>query len=146
MIEIVTDSREQRPWEFNPTDFRCTKKKLDSGDYSLAGFEREISVERKSLGDLVGTVIGDWIRFRKELNRLSGYEFAAIVVEADVTDLWEKRYESDADPASVWGKCNSCLIDHGIPVLWWGSRKYCQPAAERLFKLLSRKFSNGSGT
>lgn len=141
MIEMIVDTREQKPWQFPSDEFNVVRRGLIAGDYSIAGMENKVAIERKSIGDLVNTVIGQWLRFRKELNRLSGYEFAAIVVEADVSDLMEHRYESEADPASVWGRCNACFVDHGIPVLWWGSRQYCEPAAARFFKLIARKFA-----
>lgn len=137
---VIVDTREQRPWQFDTGLFDVKRGTLATGDYSLVGLENIVSVERKSLGDLVSTVTHDWIRFRKELYRLAGHEFAVIVVEAEPCDLWEHRYEAQVDPASVWGRCNDCFITHGIPVFWWGSRKYCEPAVGRLFKLLARKF------
>jgi ERCC4-type nuclease len=138
---ILIDTREQRPWKFSPEKFQTATATIWAGDYTIAGLEDRIRIERKSLGDLVNTVVHDWIRFRKELNRLAGFDLAVIVVEADVTDLWLKRYESDADPNSVWGRCNSCLIDHGIPVLWWGERSLCEKGAERFLSLAVKKYS-----
>jgi DNA excision repair protein ERCC-4 len=140
---VIVDTREQRSWSFDPKLFDVQRSTLTTGDYSIVGLENVVTVERKSLGDLVSTVTHDWIRFRKELYRLAGFQFAAIIVEADSSDLWEHRYEAQVDPASVWGRCNDCFISHGVPVLWWGSRKYCEPAAGRLFKLLARKYTEG---
>lgn len=137
---VLIDTREQRPLAFAADLFHVKRATLATGDYSIEGLQNVLTVERKSLGDLVNTVTHDWIRFRKELYRMAAFDFAAIVVEADLQDLIEHRYESQVDAASVMGRCNDCLITHGIPVLWWGSRKYCEPAMARLFKLLARKF------
>ena len=133
-IKIIQDTREQKPWTFPPDEFEVTVAKLAAGDYSIAGLEDEFAIERKSLGDLVGTVIGGWIRFRKELNRLAGYRSAAIIVEADISDILEHRYESEANPASVMGRINSILNDYSIPTLFWGSRDHCVPSVVQYIK------------
>lgn len=137
---VLVDRREQKPWSFSSALFGTQPATLATGDYSILGLEDRVAIERKSLGDLVGTVIRDWMRFRKELYRLAAFDFAAIIVEADVKDLWEGRFESEANPASVWGRCNDCMITHGVPVLWWGQRKYCEPAVGRLLLSLARKY------
>jgi ERCC4-type nuclease len=117
---------------------------LCTGDYSVAGLEDRVRVERKSLGDLVNTVTQDWQRFRKELYRLAGFDLALIVVEADLGDLLAKRYESNAEPISVLGRCNACLIDHGVPVVFWGQRPQCQLAVERFMGLVVKKLTQGA--
>jgi ERCC4-type nuclease len=83
-LKIVIDTREQKGWTFNPKQVDVVRRALWAGDYSVVGLEREIAIERKSLGDFVQTVIHDWLRFRKELIRLSGYQLAVIAVEATV--------------------------------------------------------------
>ena len=45
-VTIVIDSREQQPYGFGcATD----RRKLEAGDYSVAGCESQIAVERKSV-------------------------------------------------------------------------------------------------
>ncbi len=56
---------------------------LRSGDYSLLGFETRVAIERKSLADLYSTLSQGRDRFERELVRLSTYQFAAVVIEAD---------------------------------------------------------------
>lgn len=136
---ILIDSREQRPFQFNPAVFNVERRGLATGDYTLAGHEDRIAVERKGLGDLVGTVIGDWLRFRKELLRLAAFDVAAIVVEADVSDVLERRYESSANPLSVLGRCHSCFLDHGVPVLFWGHRRQCESMLAQFFRLFLKR-------
>lgn len=138
-IPIVVDTAEQRPWTFQPERFTVERRSLDTGDYSIAGFESLITIERKSLGDLVSTVINDWIRFRKELVRMSGFDFAAIVVEANVEQVMSKQYESEANPASVMGKCAAIYFDHGIPVYFWGLRPVCEPLVWQWLEIAAKK-------
>lgn len=139
MLKVLIDTREQRPWAFPPADFETESATLPEGDYTLAGAFGRLAIERKSLGDFVGTVIGNWIRFRKELIRLSGYDLAVIVVEADLADVLEHRYESEAKPDAVLGRANGILLDHGIPVLWWGKRPGVEHMAARFLKLAATK-------
>lgn len=91
---ILTDTREQRPYPFDaiPADVehggglwrvRTEARALPSGDYSLDGFAHRIAVERKSVGDLFGTLSAGRGRFVRELERLAAFDFAAVVIEGD---------------------------------------------------------------
>jgi hypothetical protein len=61
-----------------------------NGDYSLVGFEGRCHLERKSMEDCHGTVLG-WgdrrERFQRELENLSSMESAAVVIECSFGDL-----------------------------------------------------------
>lgn len=122
-----------------PAQVNCSRRTLREGDYTVAGLEGRLAIERKSLGDFVGTVIHDWIRFRKELVRLSGYEIAVVAVEADLGQVYRHEYESEASPASVLGRANAIVIEHGIPVVWWSDRKCAQDMAHRFLLQAWRK-------
>lgn len=91
---VVVDTREQIPFSFAgiradcnqgrlPVIVQTTRKGLASGDYSVEGFESRVAVERKGLGDLFSTLGQSRRRFQSELLRLSTYDFAAVIVEAD---------------------------------------------------------------
>ena len=45
-FNIIVDTREQKPWDFND-NFNTTKAKLDTGDYSIEGLEHILCIERK---------------------------------------------------------------------------------------------------
>jgi len=80
-IPICVDSRERLPFHFGPevpTVVCC----LPAGDYSSPGYELRVAIERKSLQDLTMCCGAERARFVRELERLSRYERAAIVVEA----------------------------------------------------------------
>jgi ERCC4-type nuclease len=139
-LPIVVDTREQRPWVFDPSQVIASRAALPAGDYSLVGLETRVVLERKSIGDLVQTVIHDWLRFRKELNRLSGFDVAAVVVEGNLEQIVRHEYESDALPASVLGRINGIFLDHTIPVLFWGSSQLATDMAYRFLHLAWRKY------
>lgn len=143
-IPIVQDQQEQRPWVFDPTRFAVETVKLPTGDYTLKGYEGRLCVERKSLGDFVTSVTHEWLVHRKRWYRMAAFDIAAVVVEADIADLWAHRYESDASPASVVGRANAIFLDHAVPVLWWGSKSACVAMAENFFALAWKKLGGGS--
>ena len=118
---IVIDSREKDEYTFG--DIVPIKQKLDAGDYSVAGLENRIAIERKNIDDFVGTVIYHKDRFHEELVRLSLMEFAAIVVEASLKDILDHRYKSDVLPLSVIGATVAIMVEYRIPIVFCGSRQ-----------------------
>ena len=131
-MTIITDTREQTAWHFTCHNLVRT---LAIGDYATQGFENEVCVERKSLNDLVHSVIHDYIRFSKALRRMAGMNVAAIVCESSFDALANKCYESEALPSSVAGKLAAILIDFGIPTLFLDTRELCAVWVEQLFQL-----------
>lgn len=91
---IIVDTREQAPYSFAGIQsdakegggnyaVEVHRRGLGSGDYSVAGLEEIVAVERKSLQDLYGTIGQGRERFVRELERLSEFRYAAVVIEAD---------------------------------------------------------------
>lgn len=134
-IPVIQDSREQKGWGplLNPELFTVEIGTLHTGDYTFAGLLRdwEYVIERKSLGDFVSSVIHDWMRFLKELNRMKQFNSACIVVEATADDVLAHHYESDANPLSVWGRVLEIRERFKIGVEFWGPRAVCVAAVER---------------
>ena len=84
---VCVDTREQAPFAFtsiDPFDEIPTQYiALKSGDYSIKGYESRITVERKSISDLYGSIGADRERFEREMVRLASFEYAAVVIEGD---------------------------------------------------------------
>lgn len=91
---LLIDSREQNPvlWDkvgdsaFPGLDFEFTA--LKTGDYSIKGMEtpdqpHSICIERKSLSDLFLSLGRGRGRFERELQRMSEFDHAELVIEAD---------------------------------------------------------------
>ncbi len=138
-IPVIIDNREQRGWELDADEFDTQRGTLTTGDYSVVGLTDVIALERKSLGDFVSTVIHQFRRFRAELERMSGFDHALIVVECDLADIFDRKYESDAEPAAVLGRMNGIMLDHNIPVVCWGRRATAISMAEAWLKLCVKK-------
>lgn len=87
---IACDTREQKPLPF--ATFRGVEEeryKLDAGDYSIKGYETAITFERKSIPDLVGTLIQGHDRFLRELERMQNYDEKYLLIEHDPTTLYD---------------------------------------------------------
>ena len=81
-ITIIEDSREQSPLDFGGMRGVCSVRQgLKTGDYSIQGYEDKICFERKSVPDLVGTLIRGHERFLREMERMNTYEVKYILVE-----------------------------------------------------------------
>jgi ERCC4-type nuclease len=131
---IIVDTREQRGYQFKAD---TVNKALKAGDYSLEGFEERVSVERKSLPDLVRTIVHDKGRFHRELCKLALYDAACIVVEADLDALlggrerWQLRLVS---PHALMTRTIEITQKYRVPVLWCGSREAARVFTEHYLK------------
>lgn len=152
---IVVDTREQKPYEFTgflcdaqdgggPMSIPTVRGTLASGDYSLAGFETQVAVERKSLPDLYSTLGQDRERFEREIQRLNGYAFAAVVIEADWDQIrFEPPLRTQLEPKTVYRTVLSWQQRYR-GVHWWAVR--CREAAEATtFRILERFWKNAQG-
>lgn len=133
MFNIIVDTREQTPWEFSES---CINEvyydKLESGDYSIEGFEKEFTIERKSsVSELFANVIQD--RFEKELNRLLEYKHRFLILEFSVDDIMRFPVGSNIPkyrwkhlrikPPFVIKQLSIYQIKYGLPVIFAGNRK-----------------------
>ena len=95
---VVIDSREQAPL---PISFPSLTAGLPTGDYSVLGLENDFCVERKSLGDLYGSLTSGRERFSRELQRMRAYRFARLLIIGSVRDRTgikpSQRNESQVD-------------------------------------------------
>ena len=102
-IRIITDTREQTELDF--TGFRgveSVRSGLKTGDYSVQGYEDKICFERKSIPDLVQTLIEGHSRFLKEIERMKSFKRAYILIEHTAGTVyrycerhgWESRFDT----------------------------------------------------
>lgn len=92
-ITILVDTREQRPLDFTPfPGVSVETATLWPGDYTVKGFEKSIAFERKSVGDLIGTMKSAYRgraalrrdRFDDELEEFERhFDRAVVIVEPD---------------------------------------------------------------
>lgn len=81
-ITIITDTREQEPWTFSFFNFSVAREKLDTGDYSLAGTDKLITIERKrTVGEIAINLGSKWKQFSAELDRMCEFQYRYIICE-----------------------------------------------------------------
>jgi len=105
---IVIDTREQEGHGYTFTRFPnwikgTIRRTLKTGDYSVEGYEKEITMERKSLEDLVSTLTTNRETFIKECERMADFRRKVIVIESTLARLKSPYSYSDAHPNSVFG-------------------------------------------
>ena len=88
-FEIVVDTRERYAWKFSTQQATTVKRALPVGDYGVvdSGGEVVAVVERKSLEDLVSTIVGG--KLWTLLAALSGVGHSAVVVEDRYSALFK---------------------------------------------------------
>lgn len=95
---VLVDQQEGLPYTFEglradaargrvPLVVPIRTQHLRTGDYSIAGMQERVSVERKSLTDLYRTLGQARDRFVRELERLAVMDCASVVVEASWHDV-----------------------------------------------------------
>jgi ERCC4-type nuclease len=135
-IPVIIDSREQKGYRFDGKLFSISIRALPVGDYSLAGMESHAAIERKSLGDLLGSLTGErdstgLNRFQRELQRFSQYSprRRILLVEASWDDVYHGRWPlvrgrpcSRLTPASAVGMLHA-IQSRYCEVVMAGDRK-----------------------
>ncbi len=137
----MVDTREQKPlWVKN-----IVSKKLNVGDYSLEGFEDRISIERKSLIDLFGTLGGGHKRFKKELEKSRSYDYFAIVIEGSYTKCLEKdfvgSYYSKMRGYVITSILFTLHIKYGINIFFANNRIEAKKIIKEIFKSYTKIYN-----
>lgn len=124
---IIIDTREQLPYRFD--DVRIDRRKsfvwtqtktLSTGDYSIAGFEDRICVERKSLVDLYGTLGASRERFEREFERMQDLDSSLVVIEASWREIASPDKKDDGEIDYNWSSSLSSNAVLGTIVTWAG--------------------------
>ncbi len=137
---VLVDKREKIPYCFSniKPKPKIEYATLSEGDYSIKGFQHAgISIERKEKSDLFGSVGGGRKRFQKEFQRLSKFDYAALVIECSLGDIFLKPpSHSQMKPKIVLRTLLSWSIRYGVHVWACPDRNF----AERLTYLLLKRY------
>ena len=132
---VLVDTREQQPFPVlrNHPNWISAEKRvaLKTGDYSIEGMEDLLTLERKSLADIVNCT------------RLAKFRWKAIIIEASYEDLkrdcQEYGVESDVHPNAVVGTLDAIEAKFGIPIIL--TSRHRTLATERAASWLSKHFT-----
>ena len=129
-ILVVVDSREQKPYRFQ----RSVTRALRSGDYSVEGLETQVVVERKSKEDAYSSLGRDRERFEREFRRLADFEYAAVIVEAGLSDFLEPPAFSRMHPHAAINTLVSWSVKYGVHVFFADSRRLARALTYRILE------------
>ena len=136
---IAIDTREQRPYTFKnikPVP-EVVVQTLQTGDYSIAGLDNLVCVERKSLADLFSSVGTGRERFEREMVRMSKMDYAALVIESSLSGIFvNPPSRSKMNPKAVFRTLLSWSIKYGIHV--WPA--WSREAGEKITYILLKNF------
>lgn len=148
-FRVIIDKREQRPVLYDKAnhsafpDLSFEFGTLKTGDYSLSGMsdpakhEHSICIERKSLPDLFQSTGRGRKRFEKEFIRMSKFDFAAVVVEGDLTAIFNNPPPTtQMNPKSVFRTMLAFCQRYDVHLYPCPSRAF----AERTIYLLLKRF------
>jgi DNA excision repair protein ERCC-4 len=140
---VLVDTRERDGFAYNFARFPkwfagVERAKLRAGDYSVKGLEHRLAIERKSLADLVNSVIGDRTRFLAQCKCLAALERKLIVVEAGLTQVKSPYPESQAHPNAVVGTLVALQERWGIQVIWCDTPELAEETAAHI---LSKQYT-----
>lgn len=125
LVTIIEDTREQTPFTKWPEWVAVESGTCHTGDYTVKGWENCFCIERKSLKDFAGTMLGGYEassekpkkRFNRELERMRHYDLKAVVVVASPRELLEFHHNCGMDAhGALWGFATSIFANYGIPV------------------------------
>lgn len=142
---VLIDTREQLPFTFDSFGnwiAGTRRATLPTGDYSVEGMEGLITMERKSLADLIGTLMRHRGRFFAECERMMAFKWRAILVEASYEEIKSPYALVDgmkAHPNGVIGTLDAIEAKFGIPVVFTSTNRAL--AEEKAASWISKHFT-----
>lgn len=142
---VLVDTREQMPMRLARfTNWIAAEKvaTLPTGDYSVEGMETLVTLERKSLNDLVGTLMHHRERFFRQCERMTAFPHRAILVEATYEDIkspYSFARTIEAHPNGVAGTLDAIEAKFNIPIIYTSLNRAL--ADEKAASWLSKVFT-----
>lgn len=150
---IIVDTREQQPWEFGL--HTTSRKKLDTGDYSIEGLESLLTIERKkSVSEIANNITES--RFKDVLQRMSIIPYKFMLFEFDLEDVYSFPVGSDI-PKKLWDKIKispkyllkyltELQLNYDIHVIYCGCSEDAEKMAVSLMKRVYEKHGRDQQT
>lgn len=144
-LTIICDTREQKELKFR--GYSTLTKKLEVGDYAPLGFEDKVTIDRKSLSDLWGT-LGE--KKQKRLTKLKeaskNYDYLGIYIEGSYTDVltgnWPNYFRSKMKGYVIIDRLETIKLKYGIDVVFCNDRSEMQKRIKTIFKAYLRGKEN----
>ena len=149
-FNIIQDTREKPDagWVFPPSCkavLGVIRRKMRVGDYTVAGLEHVLMIERKSLGDLyksLGTDARRFLEMWKRTDRL-GIPLRYLVIEATFEEVCQRYVFSSLPWQNVLSKLMSLQFNFNVHVVYAGDKVQASMYARRLMEKLSQYNQDG---
>jgi ERCC4-type nuclease len=144
---VLVDTREKKPlplYANHPNwiggELRQT---LKTGDYTVAGMESLLCLERKSISDIVACTVANRCRFIAACARMASFTWKAILIEATIEDIKQGfdafDVPSGVHPNAVCGTLDAIEAKFSIPIIYTSMKR--ELATERAASWLSKHFT-----
>lgn len=150
-FNVIVDTREKEPWRITASTVNSViSKKLDTGDYSIEGFEDKVCIERKrSVSEFAANVTQK--RFKNELERMRDYEYKYLIFEFGMQDVLDYPVGSGI-PMGRWKKLKTrgpyilkCIsqiqVAYDVHVIYAGNASNAEYAATNIMKRIYERLS-----
>ena len=124
-LHIIRDTREQDGYTFQSGSLDLgrgfnqpplvTVGTIVTGDYSIKGFTKRVTVERKNPNDLVKSLTDDRERFKAELERMVEMDAPLIVIEAPQSFFLAGHHNGGTSGKSIIQSMRSIRADYRVP-------------------------------
>ena len=145
--KLLVDSREQLPLEFRQGVFdEIEVKGLEFADYSLEieGTKVPIMFERKSLGDLYGTMGTGYKRFKEEMRKAKEADcHLFLLIEASMQEVWKGYEHSSVSGDSMLKKLAMLRVRYDLEVHFFNGRREMARWIEEIFSAVARNWAKG---
>lgn len=122
-LEVLVDSHERYAWRFSHQQVVTSPRHLAVGDYAVeADGSIVAAVERKSLEDLVSSLLNGTLRYA--LAELSGIPRAAVVVEERYSRIFSLTHARPAVVADAIAECQARYPS--VPIIFAETRALAQ--------------------
>ena len=138
-LHVLVDTRERYPWKFTEQQATTSKQAIPVGDYVVETGGRVIAVvERKSVDDLVSTIVGGklWMLLAELSAFVAGSgpgtgPAAAMVVEDRYSAIFKLRH---VRPASIATQLAEAAVRYpSVPIVFAETRQLAQEWTFRFF-------------
>ena len=129
------DDPDYVPLDLSPLKWR--KVTLPTADYSVAGLEDVLAIERKTLQDFLKCVGAERERFDAVVLRMQAYRHRCIVIEATPDEIEAGNWRGEITPAQAAGSIRRWRLD-GVPVVLCGDHAETGKEVARMLFLAAR--------
>lgn len=146
-MKIVIDKREQLPLEFKIGDIikEVIYESRPWADYwgmDDKGREYPISFERKSLGDLFGTLTSGMERFKKMLNKAQSMDCQVyLLIESNLERVLEGYEHSQVSGEQIMKTIFSLKVRHGLEPIFCNNRNEMKQHIVQTYLALERNWA-----